>query len=133
MGAEENENDDNSCIDSPDTTSDQSSDEEDDCNMVQSLSFSNTNDVNNIETASKYQVDEFVVDRFKSNKRSLLYIGKILKSNENTLEVSFMRKINGKKDIYFSFPNVPDECEIDYEDVVAVLLIILHTTNFSLV
>lgn len=74
--AEEDQNDDNSSIDSSDTTSDQSHNEEDDCNVVQSLS--NTNDVNilsNIETASKYQVNEFFVARLKSNKRSLLYVG----------------------------------------------------------
>lgn len=44
----------------------------------------------------------------------MLYVGKILKLNEKTLEVSFMRK----NDVYFYFPNVPDECEVDCEDVV---------------
>jgi len=29
-----------------------------------------------------------------------------------------MRKITGKNNIYFSFPNIADECEIDYKDLV---------------
>jgi len=76
----------------------------------------------NNESASQYQVGEFIVARFKSNKRGLLYIGNILKLNEPTLEVSFMGKIIVKNDIYFSFPNVLDECEIDYEDVVRSII-----------
>lgn len=108
----------------------ESSDEEVDDNVVQSHpTASNGNYVSissppaidctcNNESASKYQVDEFIVARFKSNKRGLLYVGKILKLNEHTLEVSFMRKIIGKNDVYFSFSNVLDECEIDYKDVV---------------
>lgn len=120
----------NSYESSDDSNSYESSDEEVDGNVVQSPpTASNGNYVSisspppiditcNNESASKYQVDEFTVARFKSNKRGLLYVSKILKLNEHTLEVSFMRKIIGKNDVYFSFPNVLDECEIDYKDVV---------------
>lgn len=45
-------------------------------------------------------------------------VKRILKINQNTLYVSCMRKITGKNNIYFSFPNILDECEIDYKDVV---------------
>lgn len=51
-------------------------------------------------------------------KSGLLYVGKILNVSEKTLYASFMRKITGKNNIYFSFPNITYECEIDYKDVV---------------
>eukprot|EP00102_Acyrthosiphon_pisum_P020516 XP_016657726.1 PREDICTED: uncharacterized protein LOC107882980 [Acyrthosiphon pisum] len=116
----EDEESDNTSIDSPDSISDLSSSEETN-SEIESLSPTASKDNNitslpNNETV--YLVNEFIVARFESKKRGLLYVAKILNVNEKTLHVSCMRKIIGKNKIYFSFPNIADECEIDYKDVV---------------
>jgi len=106
FGAEEEKSDLHSSIDSPDSISDISSIEETNAE-VESLSPIDSND-NNIKAClpnneTVYLVDKFIVARFESKNRGLLYVGKILNVNEKTLYVSFMRKITGENNIYFFF------------------------------
>lgn len=63
-----------------------------------------------------FQTGEFVLVQFPTErgKRNLRYAGKIVERlDDNTFEICFLRKSVGKKDIYFSYPNIEDKTIVD--------------------
>lgn len=74
------------------------------------------NEINFDETVDNLKVGDFILTRFKANKKEIYYVGQIKATNEHCCEVSFLRmseKVKNK----FIFPSVKDVAEVNKTDI----------------
>lgn len=78
------------------------------------------------ENLQSYTLDpqDFILVKFHTNKRDRFYIGQIIclvGDNPCQYQVKFLRKKASKKDTYFIFPDITDECTVNDTQVVRKL------------
>lgn len=77
-----------------------------------SLEF-NENSMEENEVDEVFKENDFVLTEFLTQKNPRLFIGKIEKKiNEDQFTINFLRKVVGKKHIYFVFPVVEDKQDV---------------------
>lgn len=59
---------------------------------------------------------DYIMTRFKANKKEIFYVSQITVIEEKCCEVSFLRKSEKVKN-KFIFPNVKDVSEVDKADI----------------
>lgn len=74
------------------------------------------NEINLDETVDNLKVGDYIMTRFKANKKEIFYVGQITAIEEKCCEVSFLRKSEKVKN-KFIFPNVNDVSEVDKADI----------------
>lgn len=75
--------------------------------------------LNENESAEPYELNkgDFIIVKFKTNKRERRFIAQVLNTNSTQVEVKFLRKKIGQKNTYFVFPMVEDVAFVNHRDV----------------
>jgi hypothetical protein len=65
---------------------------------------------------------DFIIVKYETNKRNLMYIGQVVKNNCPLIEVNFLRKKTSIDGSYFVFPNIKDVSNVTRLQVVRKLV-----------